>query len=168
MRSTSDNNRFGVNFVNLSSERGFVLIAAVLACMILLAVGILALTMSGQDVKISSRVVGEKKAFSACESGVHKLTTTLDPENLAGSAVTNVQVDSTNDSASLYTIGMPSRPSTGPGMLPLSGYSIGGGQVWGQTLYNATVTGTNTDYDSRVQISIGIGYGPIEMTTISR
>lgn len=168
MRSTSDNNGFGVNPVNLSSERGFILVAAILACMILLAVGILALTMSGQDVKISSRVVGEKKAFSACESGVHKLITALNPENLTGSAVTNVQVDSSNDPASLYTIGTPIHPSTGPGMLPLSGYSIGGGQVWGQTIYNATVTGTNTNYNSRAQISVGLGYGPVEMTTISR
>ncbi len=168
MQSINKHNGLAVNSVNLSSERGFVLVVAVLACMILLAVGILALTMSGQDVKISARVVGEKKAFSACESGMHKLITTLDPGNLAGLAVTDVQVDSSNDPASLYTIGTPSHPSTGPGMLPLAGYSIGGGQVWGQTIYNATVTGTNTNYGSRVQVSVGLGYGPVEMTTISR
>ena len=168
MQSISKHNGLAINFVNLSSERGFVLVAAILACMILLAVGILALTMSGQDIKISTRVVGEKKAFSACESGVHKLITTLDPGNLAGSTVTDVQVDSSNDPTSLYTIGTPSHPSTGPGMLPLSGYSIGGGQVWGQTRYNARVTGTNTNYSSRVQVDVGLGYGPIEMSTTYR
>jgi len=152
----------------LRSEKGFVLVAAVLACMILLAVGILALTMSSQDVKISTRVVGDKKAFSACESGIHKLITTLDPGNLAGSAVTNAQVDSSNDPTSLYTIGIPSHPSTGPGMLPLAGYSVGGGQVWGQTRYDAPVTGKNTNYGSEAKVEVGLGYGPVEMSTISK
>jgi 1,4-dihydroxy-2-naphthoyl-CoA synthase len=53
-------------------------------------------------------------------------------------------------------------------MLPLAGYSIGGGQTWGQTRYDVTVTGENTSYNSRAQVSVGLGYGPIEMSTISR
>ena len=164
MRSTNRHNRL----INLRSERGFVLVVAVLGTAILLAVGILALTMSGQDIRISSRVVGDKKAFFACESGLHQLITNFDPASLDGSAVTDVHVDYSNDPASLYTIATPSHPSSGPGTLPLAGYSIGGGQVWGQTVYDAMVTGTNTDYGSRAQVSVGVGYGPVDMSTTYR
>lgn len=152
----------------LDSDRGFVLVAAVLACAVLMAVGVLALTMSGQDIRVSSRVVGDKKAFSACESGIHQLIINFDPTNLVGSAGIDLQVDPNNDQTSLYTIVTPTRPTTGPGMLPLAGHSIGGGQVWGQTRYDATVTGRNTNYGSSVQVSVGLGYGPVEMTTMFR
>lgn len=164
MQSIGKDNSSGFYRVNLRSESGFVLVAAILACMVLLAVGILALTMSGQDIRISSRVVGDKKSFSACESGMHKLITNFDPGNLANSAVTNVQVDPNNDPASRYTVGTPCHPATGPGMLPLAGYSIGGGQVWGQTRYDAPVTGKNTNYGSEAKVDVGLGYGPVEMT----
>ncbi len=152
----------------LNSDRGFVLVLAVLGVALILAIGILALTMSGRDITISSRVVGEQKAFSACESGVHHLTTILDPVNPSASVVNDQPVDSTNDPASIYSIGPPVPPTTGPGMLPLAGYSIGGGQVWGQTRYDVTVKGENTNYKSQVQVDVGLGYGPIEMSTISR
>lgn len=176
MQSHSKHDRSGIDRTGRRSERwpvpgsdrGFVLVAAVLATAILLAVGILALTMSGQDIRVSSRVVGDRKAFFACESGIHGLITNFDPANLGGSAGSNIQVDPNNDPASRYSVGTPTRPSSGPGMLPLAGYSIGGGQVWGQTRYNGTVTGTNTNYGSSVQVSVGLGYGPVEMTTMFR
>jgi Tfp pilus assembly protein PilX len=168
MQSTNEPHRAGNSMTILSSEKGFVLIVAVLATIVFLALGFMALNMSGRDIGISSRVVGEKKAFSACQSGIHRMVITFDPENLTSSAVTDVQVDATNDPASLYSIGTPSRPTSGPGMLPLAGYAIGGGQVWGQTRYTVTVTGRNTNYGTRMSVSGGVGYGPIEITTISR
>ena len=152
----------------LASEKGFLLIVSALAIIVFLALGFLALNMSGRDIGISARVVGEKKAFSACQSGLHRMVITFDPENLASSSVSDVQVDAANDPTSLYSIGTPSRPTSGPGMLPLAGYAIGGGQVWGQTRYDVTVTGTNTSYGTRMSVSAGVGYGPIEITTISR
>jgi hypothetical protein len=60
------------------------------------------------------------------------------------------------------------RPAAGPDMLPLAGYAIGGGQQWGQRRYTGRVTGRNTTYDSSVQIDVGMGFGPIEITTMSR
>lgn len=171
MQSITKDSSSGLYRVNLRSERGFVLIVAVLACMVLLAVGILALTMSGQDIRISSRVVGDKKSFSACESGMHKLITDFDPANLVGSTYPNipdddyVSVDAANDPASQYSFPAPAHPTTGPGMLPLAGYSMGGGQVWGQTRYDADVTGKNTNYGSEAKVEVGLGYGPVEMTT---
>lgn len=150
------------------SERGFALIAALLANLILLAVGIVAINLSTQDIRISMKMVGEKKAMAAAESGIHALTQNFDPANLTGSALTNVQVDATNDPNSRYTVAAPTPPTTGPTVLPMAGYSIGGGQMWGQERFDTTVTGTNTAYNATVQIDIGLGFGPIEITTMYR
>jgi Tfp pilus assembly protein PilX len=150
------------------SERGFALIAALLANLILLAVGIIAINLSTQDIRISMKMVGEKKAMAAAESGIHALTQNFDPGNLMASALTNVQVDASNDPNSRYTVAAPTPPTTGPTVLPMAGYSIGGGQMWGQERFDTTVTGTNTAYNATVQIDIGLGFGPIEITTMYR
>ncbi len=154
--------------IKARSKNGFALIAALMAILILTAVGILAFTVSTQDIRISSRVIGEKKAFSATEAGIHQFMLSFDPANLAAFPVSNVQVDSTNDPDSRYTIGAPSRPTSGPAAVPLSGYAIGGGQQWGQERFNAAVSGTNTRYNSLVQVNIGAGYGPVEISTTYR
>jgi Tfp pilus assembly protein PilX len=150
------------------SEKGIALVAALLAIMILTAVGILVFIVSTRDIRISSRLIGEKKAFSAAEAGIHSLMHSFDPANLAASAVSDVQVDPGNDPNSRYTIGTPSRPTSGPSSVPLAGYAIGGGQQWGQARYNVGVNGTNTSYNSLVRVEIGAGYGPIEISTAYR
>ena len=149
-------------------EAGFALIAAMMAILILTGVGILVFMISTQDIRISGRLVGEKKAVSAAEAGAHSLSTTFNPFNLASNAVANVPVDSTNDPSSQYSIGTPARPASGTALLPMTGYSQSGGQQWGQARYNAPITGSNTTYRSNVQVNLGIGYGPVEMTTTYR
>jgi Tfp pilus assembly protein PilX len=152
----------------LQGQKGFALITAILAIMILMALGFLALSTSTEDIKISSRVVGEKKALSAAETGIHRLMQNFDPAAMSGSQATNVQVDSAADPSSRYSISNVGRPASGPEMLALRGYSIGGGQQWGQRRYVGSVTGNNTAYGSSVTIDVGMGYGPIEITTMSR
>lgn len=152
----------------LSSEGGFALVTAIMACVILLALAILVLNLSTGDLRVSSRSVGDKKAMSAAETGIHRAMQTFNPQNLAVTAVTNVQVDPANDPASVYTIGAPAAPATGPLFLPLEGYSIGGGQSWGQRRYEVIVTGRNTAYGTRMDIRTGVGYGPVEVSTMFR
>ena len=142
------------------------MIAALLAVWVLTAVGVLVFTVTTQDVRVSSRAVGEKRAFYATEAGVHMLTQGFDPLNLGASARTEA-VDSM-DTSSRYTIAAPVVPAKGPGAVPMVGYSEGGGQSWGSTRYEATVTGTNTRYGSTVQVKAGVGYGPVEVTTTYR
>jgi hypothetical protein len=148
-------------------RKGFALITAILAIMIIMALGYLAISVTTGDLKITGRVVGEKKALSAAETGIHRLMQNFDPANMTGSEVT-AQVDTSTDAASRYTIRDVSRPVLGPDMLPLTGYAIGGGQQWGQRRYVAVVTGENTNYKSSVEIGVGMGYGPIEISTMSR
>ncbi len=154
--------------IRIDSERGFALIAAILALMVLTAVGLLAFTLSTQDIRISGRLIGEKKAFSGVEAGIHRFTQTFDPATLSASVVNNIQVDPANDPTTLYSIGLPARPTSGPGTLPLPGYAIGGGQQWGQERFNNQVTGRNTNYNSLVQVNIGAGFGPVEISTTYR
>jgi len=153
---------------NWKYEEGFALIAALLAITILTAVGLLVFAMSTQDIRISGRLVGEKKAVSAAEAAATRLSTIFDPSNLAAAAVSNVPADSTNDPATQYSIGIPTRPASGVALLPMTGYSQSGGQQWGQARYNAPITGSNTRYMSSVQVNLGIGYGPVAMTTTYR
>lgn len=149
-------------------QEGFALIASILALFILMGLGLLAFTVSTRDVRISGRVVGEKKAFTAAEAGIHYLTSHFDPANLAASAATNVQVDPYTDPDSRYSIETPARPTMGPATIPMAGYAIGGGQIWGQERFNARVTGMNSRYQSTVPIDVGLGFGPVEITTAYR
>ena len=149
-------------------EEGFALIAAILSILILTAGGLLVFTVSTHDIRISGRLVGGKKAVSAAEVGAQALSIAFDPSNLAAAVVSNVPVDLTNDPASQYSIGTPTRPTAGPALLPMAGYSQSGGQEWGQARFSAPITGANTRYLSKVQVNLGVGFGPVEMTTTYR
>ena len=151
-------------------QKGFALVAALLANLILLAVGIVALNLSTGDIRVSMRSVGDKKAVNAAEAGLHWLTVNFNPADLVSVTVTNQQVDIGGDPNTLYTIQEVGDPpaGSGPAQLPLPGFSIGGSQTWGQARYRAVVTGRNTAYNSTMTIEAGLGHGPIEMGTMSR
>lgn len=142
--------------------------ASLLALFVLTAVGILAFTVTTQDARISTRTVGEIKALSAAEAGIHALAQKYDPGNPAALPTSPQQVDPGNDTASRYTVTPPTAPTQGPAALPYPGYSIGGAEVWGQTRHLATVTGENTRYQSRIQVQAGLGFGPVDITTLYR
>jgi hypothetical protein len=152
----------------LGDQGGFTLVTAILAIMILMALGFLALSVTTGDFRVTNRVVGEKKALAAVETGIHRLMQNFDPANTTGVQVAGVQVDAAADPGTRYTISNVGPPDSGPESLPLKGYSMGGGQQWGQRCYAGRVTGTNTNYGSSVTVDVGMGYGPIEITTMSR
>jgi Tfp pilus assembly protein PilX len=150
------------------SAEGFALIASLLTVFILTAMGLLVFTVTTQDLRMSSRSVGEKKAFAAAETGLHLMMQVFNPDNLPALQVSLVPIDSTNDPQTQYSVSAASFPSNGPEALPLAGYSMGGGQTWGQNRYFAQVAGTNTRYNSNLQIDVGLGFGPIEIMTTYR
>ena len=148
-----------------SSEKGFALVLAILASMIMLSLAILVFMLSTQDSRLSSRIVGEKKALAAAEAGIHALAYSFDPTAIA--AFSNIQVDGANDPNSRYSIAASTRPA-GTSSRPLPGYSLTGGQMWGMELYNTSVRGENTSYNTQVTIDVQFGYGPIEIGTMYR
>jgi len=147
-------------------KSGFALIAALLSIWILTAVGILVFTVTTQDIRISSRMVGEKKAFLATEAGVHQLSAGFDPLNLNDTTRYNLSfpVDTGMDPATSYRIGTPAIPTRGPASISMPGYS----QSWGSNRFVSTVTGMNANYQSSVQVEVGVGFGPVEVTTAYR
>ncbi|MGZ6250061.1 MAG: hypothetical protein ACXWMC_10645 [Syntrophales bacterium] len=148
-----------------NSEEGFALIAAIMACLILLALGMLVISLSTQDIRVSTKIVGEKRALAAVDTGISALSQVFDPNN---PVLVPVSTDIVAG-VSKYTFNYPTtRPTVGPITIPLAGFSIGGGQRWGQSRYNLDVIGENTPYRTRVAVGVGIGYGPVEVTTMQR
>ena len=152
-------------------EKGFALIAALLVFWVLTALGMLVFSVTTQDMRVSSRTVGERKAFLAAESGIHRLTQNFDPANPGSSSASDVVVDSTSsgDPNTKYSIGPGSEsggwnPTYGPGGVPIPGYEPN----WGRKRFVARVTGKNTAYNSSIQINTGIGFGPVDITTLYR
>ena len=139
------------------SEGGFVLIAALMGIMILLAVGFFALTVSTSDLKIASNLIAERKAFSAAESGVHEICRLLNPAAL--SSISWTQIDSVNDPTVEYRVDLPVRNSSLPS-IPLAGYDLSKGYV--ASLFDTTVYGRDTSYtpDAETSISIGTAHAP--------
>lgn len=148
-----------------NSEEGFALIAAIMACLILLALGMLVISLSTQDIRVSTKIVGEKRALAAIDTGISALSQVFDPQN----PILVPQTTNRADGVSKYTFNYPStRPTVGPIAIPLAGFSIGGGQRWGQSRYNLDVVGENTEYRTQVTVGVGIGYGPVEVSTMQR
>jgi hypothetical protein len=168
MRSVRKEKRFIVARFRGEPGEGFALVAALLVILILNAMGLLVFSLSTQDIRISSRMVGEKKAFSSAEAGIHWITQNFDPDNLAAIPPDNLVVDPSGDPDSYFAVTSLGRPTQGPEILPLPGYSSGGGQQWGQNRYQTSVTGGNSRYNSRVQMDASLGFGPVELTTLYR
>ena len=151
-----------------SSEKGFALVTALMACAILFALAMLIIQLSTGDLRVSVRSVGDKKASIAAEAGVQNVLANFDP--VIPASADAIAVDAANAPDSKYSYAAPTPPTSGPTFAPMTGYSIGGGQSWGQTLYETRITGRNTRYipPASVQVDIGIGYGPVEVSTMSR
>jgi len=150
----------------LSGKKGFALVAALMAIWILTAVGVLVFTVSTQDIRISGRLICEKKGFSAAETGLHWLTQNFLYENPSASAVSLQKIDTSGgtpaDPNDRYSIGpWPTGwyPVTGPATVWYPGFDA----EWGRTINTARVTGTNTvcSPTSGVSVDAGVGYGPV-------
>lgn len=157
-----------------NNEKGFALIAAIIACLILLAVGLLVINMSTGDLRSSSATVGNKKSLAATESGVHRLIQDFNPGSALAYATTdcvanpdnpsyNWQSISSGDSAGIdantqYAVCAPTESGLPP--LAIPGSAI---DEWAMMRYNASVVGNNTSYNSLTRVNIGIGFGPVSM-----
>ncbi len=153
--------------MRIRNEGGFALIAAILANLILLAVGIIAINISTQDLRISMKVVGDKKAMSAAEAAIHWVILNLNPENLGSVVKANRplnELGSELDSRSRITITQPAPPTVGPLFKKIRGYDMSSNQ-WILLRYDTSVTGSNNDYQTSVTIELGLGYGPVDATS---
>jgi hypothetical protein len=151
--------------IKFDNEKGFVLLAAIIACLILLAVGMLVINMTAGNLFISAETVGNKKAFAAAESGI--LIAMQDFK--AGSENWTDTNNYTQDcSASLDSAGflwrtintgadaktkfITCRPSSIRPPIPI--YGDAGVSL---CIYDEMIIGRNTSYNSLAKVDIGIG-----------
>ncbi len=139
------------------SEGGFVFLAAIMGVMILMAVGFFALTITGQDITISSRLVGERKALSAAEACVHYVCAQLDPGNLT--SYSGIYYDTANPTVSFST----TIPSLNKAIsnLAIPGYDLAKGWTSGAG-FNTVCTGGDASYNSRADVAIGTTGRPVK------
>lgn len=133
------------------------MIAALMAVMILLAVGVFILTTTSQDVKISSRLAGERKALSAAESGVQQFCINFAPYMAATGWV---NVDAVNDPNTQFQIAAATWNKE-MSSVPAYGFS----ETMEYSVFNNIITGRDTSHQSEVQLSVGVKYGPVPLGT---
>jgi len=163
--------------LDIMNEKGFALVAAIIASLILLAVGILVINMSTGDLRSSAITVGDKKALAAAESGIHRLVQDFSPDSTTWTAANNYTTNCTassptyiwrsiasgTDANTQFAVCAPTLSSQPPVNLP--GYALG---EWAMMRYDGRVAGKNTSYSTSTTVDIGIGYGPVSIGTSSR
>jgi hypothetical protein len=159
----------------IHNEKGFVLLVAIIACLILLALGILVINMSTGDLFTTADVVGNKKALAAAESGISKIIRDNDPNRWATdndytdcSGIFSydwLEIDGGTDANTQYAVCIPRVSGLPP--MHAAGYNIGGGGSsvigYAYVRYNTSILGRNTSYNSRSELDIGLGFGPVPM-----
>lgn len=171
----------------LKNEKGFALVAALIACLILLALGMLVINMSTGDLFTTSAVIGNKKSLAAAESGISKIIADVDPDNWTTTEHYTVATDGSGnlcgtdafdydlydfiditggtDPNTEFAVCIP-RPSAQP-PLPASGYGLSGGGSsavgYAYMRYDSTVVGRNTSHDAEAKVDVGVGFGPVPL-----
>jgi len=158
----------------LHNEKGFALLAAIIASLILLAVAMIVINMSVGDLTTTSMTVGNKKALAAAESGVHQVIKDFNYDYTTWTAANNYTTDcATNPTNPTYIWrSIPGGTDTNtmfavcaPVVSSMPSVSVPGYEInkWGYIRYDVSVVGKNTTYGSNAQIDIGVGYGPVPL-----
>ena len=161
-----------IKITTLSNEKGFALLAAIIASLILLAVGMLVINMSVGDLLTTKMTVGNKKALAATESGIHQLIRDFNSDTPTWTAANNYTTDcATNPTNPTYiwrSIPGGTDPNTRFAICaPLESSKpcpdVTGSDMkdWTYHCYDVSMVGENTNYGSRTQIGIGVKYGPV-------
>jgi Tfp pilus assembly protein PilX len=149
----------------INSEKGFALLLALIACVILVALGALVINLSIGDIKTSGSILGNKRAMLAAEKGVNRLIQAFNANPDLTSVVNKFAQYKAEDLAvdpnSNYVISTPLRTAA----QSMVGYS----PPWGMATYSINVTGSNgaAAYSGKqATIGVGLGYGPIDTSLI--
>jgi Tfp pilus assembly protein PilX len=158
----------------IKTSEGYVFVAALLAMFIMTAIGILIFSLTSHDMLTTAKLMGEKRALNAAETGVHELL-----QQMATNAGDATKVTTTRQSITVtsgnqiktdyYTLSMNAPPADAIKTVTKSSFQIGGtGTQSERGAYNVTnfsVLGESGDFGGRVIIDVGIGYGPVDLST---
>lgn len=169
------------------NEKGFALVAALIACLILLALGMLVINMSTGDLFTTSAVIGNKKSLAAAESGIAKIIADVDPDNwtttrnytpaadgsgnLCGTNAFDyalydfIDIAGGTDAHTKFAVCIPRPSALAP--VPAAGYALSGGGSsavgYAYMRYDSTVVGRNTSHDAEAKVDVGVGFGPVPL-----
>jgi len=162
----------------IKNQKGFALLAALIACLILLAVGMLVINMTTGELFTTTALVGQNKALIAAETGVTKIMTDGFPENWTAANNYTVHADCgapgftdytwqiiphSTDANTQFAVCAP-RVSQLPSM-HAPGYALGGGGgstvSYGYMRYDTTAVGRSTVYNTQTKLDVGVGFGPV-------
>lgn len=160
------------NKITLRNEKGFALLAAIIASLILLAVGMLVINMATGDLITTKMTVGNKKALAAAESGIHQLIRNFNSDTPTWTAANNYTTDCATNPTNPSYIWQSNPGGTDPNSRfaicapvesPKPCPDVSGTEIkdWTYHCYDISVVGENTNYGSRAQIDIGVTYGPV-------
>lgn len=133
---------------------GFVLIPALMGILILLAVGYFALTSSTGDMRIARQLIGERKAFSAAESGLQQFLMTFSPGDAGTGWVT---FDPVNDPTAQYQI-----DAAGVHLAMPTAKAPGFGEEMQYSCYQTFMRGRDTQYRTQMEFDVTVKYGPVQ------
>ncbi|KUG23769.1 hypothetical protein ASZ90_006415 [hydrocarbon metagenome] len=144
------------------SEKGFVFLVSLMAIVVLIAIGLFALTTVSEDLMISFRLTGERKAFSAAESGAYAAAANIAiydalPSPADKDAVLytfpKTYIDPDNDPNASYTGRVSWVRSIGT-----EGFSFD--YNFSSDLFKTVITGKDSFYGSTVNIEVGVSDTP--------
>ena len=140
--------------MHFNNERGYALVVALMAVLLIMSLSIMALTLSTEDYVIGSRLIQEKKAFSAVQEGIHDLVYNFNPSK-PEVIPQKVALDSDCFYSATKPLSVGTPYYTGTGNAPDKAY----------ILYVSDVKGVYKDSVTKVEVSIQLGYGPVQITT---
>jgi len=144
------------------SEEGFAFLVALMAIAVLIAIGFFALTTISEELMISFRLTGERKAFSAAESGAYAAAANITVYdglstpaglNTVLHTFTRTYIDPDNDPNASYTGKVYWLRS-----ISAEGFSFD--YNFSQDLFKTIITGKDSLYGSSVSIEVGISDTP--------
>ncbi len=148
--------------IKTSTERGFALISAIIACTILFALATLIILISTRDLRVSARSVGNKKALIAAEAGINQMLQNFDRDNWIANQRNRMAVEGGGDPGSVYSVATPTLPAQGPAFLPIPGQDMS----MQMKIVDVTIAGENQRYGTRSEVVAGVGYGPVPVSTM--
>lgn len=139
-----------INEQQSGHESGFALVLALIACLILIALGALIMTLSTGDIRTSGQVLGQQRAMIAADKGIQRLLQQYNFDNIPNTTQTTFANDLLADPNSIYNISIPNATGT----IHPAGFSMD----WQLSTYDVIVTGSHQHYPG-TSVAIGVGIG---------
>ena len=157
----------------INNSEGYIFVAALLAVFLMTAIGILIFSLTSRDLITTVRLIGEKRAQNAAETGVQRLMEQISTNigDVSGVTTSRQTITVTSGSRTFtdyYTVTSTALPSNVFTAAHSSGYEVGGtgtAKSWSSTITGYTVVGESGDFGGRFEVEVGVGYGPVELST---